>query len=275
MMNHQNSTDRANIVENPVNKPLRKGDPNLKLFIGGVPRTVADDEYFEYFSSFGELDDCILMRDQAGVCRGFGFVTYRNQEGYDKAMGAELQIRGRNLEQKKAVPQHAIKEKCQGVKVFLGGLSREVTKEKIDEYFSRFGQVVESVVMKDLMTGVSRGFGFVTFKDPASVDELMENPSFEFHGKNIQCKRAQSAAALNRMGRGRNGYRGGRQDGAGYRRGNYPRAAGPYERQPYRDNFSGGASTGGYARGSGGRGAGWPMDDIYAYNSGAGRFQPY
>jgi len=275
MINFEDSTGRGNSAENQENKRAGKGNPNLKLFIGGVPRTVADDEYFEYFSSFGEVDDCILMRDQAGVCRGFGFVTYRNQEGYDKAMADKLQIRGRNLEQKKAVPQHAIKEKCQGVKVFLGGLPRDVTKEKIDEYFSQFGEVVESVVMKDLMTGVSRGFGFVTFQDPVSVDELMKNPTFEFHGKDIQCKRAQSAAALNRMGRGRKGFRGGRPDGAGYRRFNYPRAADPYERQPYRDNFSGGASTGGYARGSGGRGAGWRMDDIYAYNSGAGRFQPY
>ncbi|RWS27767.1 hypothetical protein B4U80_04642 [Leptotrombidium deliense] len=44
-------------------------------------------------------------------------------------------------------------------KLFVGGLSWETTKEKLNEHFSRFGEVIDCVVMKHGETGRSRGFG--------------------------------------------------------------------------------------------------------------------
>jgi len=41
------------------------------------------------------------------------------------------------------------------------------------KYFSRYGEVIDCVVMKNQSTGKSRGFGFVTFKDPAWVDAVL------------------------------------------------------------------------------------------------------
>ncbi len=43
------------------------------------------------------------------------------------------------------------------------------------EYFSQFGAVTDSVVMKDPVTGKPRGFGFITFEDPAVVDKVLES----------------------------------------------------------------------------------------------------
>jgi len=257
MNSMQNSNAGYNNTNNQgaggVGGQLRgRGSPSLKLFIGGVPKTVADDEYREYFQSFGELDDCILMRDMEGIGRGFGFVTYRSQEAYDKVLAAQLQLRGKPLEQKKALPPSDVAQKEGGVKVFLGGLSAEVDKEKIREYFSHYGEVVDAVVMRDSATGNPRGFGFVTFDDPASVDELMKNPRFDFCGKSIQCKRAQSAAALNRMNR--NAFGAGRGFRGGFRgRGGFnPRG---FARERWQPPFAGAG--------------------MYNPPGVAGRFQPY
>ena len=41
------------------------------------------------------------------------------------------------------------------------------------DYFSQFGEVVECTVMRDGATGRSRGFGFLTFKDPKTVNIVM------------------------------------------------------------------------------------------------------
>lgn len=45
--------------------------------------------------------------------------------------------------------------------------------ESLREYFSQFGEVIECTVMRDGSTGRSRGFGFLTFKDPKTVNIVM------------------------------------------------------------------------------------------------------
>jgi RNA-binding protein Musashi len=78
--------------------------------------------------------------------------------------------------------------------MFIGGLNWETTDGRIHllrplrcrvlirsafaidslkEYFSQFGEVTECTVMRDGPTGRSRGFGFLTFKDPKTVNIVM------------------------------------------------------------------------------------------------------
>ena len=40
-------------------------------------------------------------------------------------------------------------------------------------YFSKYGDVSDAVVIMDRQTGRSKGFGFVTFKDPKCVDSVL------------------------------------------------------------------------------------------------------
>lgn len=73
-------------------------------------------------------------------------------------------------------------------KMFIGGLSWQTAPEGLREYFSKFGDITEVMVMKDPSTRRSRGFGFVTFSDPASVDKVLASGPHELDGKKIDPK---------------------------------------------------------------------------------------
>ncbi|KAJ7028993.1 hypothetical protein C8F04DRAFT_1188095 [Mycena alexandri] len=55
-------------------------------------------------------------------------------------------------------------------KVYVRNLSWNTTDDTLRNVFSEFGQVLDSIVMRDRNTGRSRGFGFVTFGSAAEAD---------------------------------------------------------------------------------------------------------
>merc|ERR1719323_2447630 len=73
-------------------------------------------------------------------------------------------------------------------KMFIGGLSWQTTPEGLKEYFSKFGEIAEVMVMKDPTTRRSRGFGFVTFADVGGVDKVLAQNSHDLDGKKIDPK---------------------------------------------------------------------------------------
>jgi len=73
-------------------------------------------------------------------------------------------------------------------KMFIGGLSWQTTPEGLKEYFAKFGEIAEVMVMKDPTTRRSRGFGFVTFADVSGVDKVLEHGAHDLDGKKIDPK---------------------------------------------------------------------------------------
>ncbi|XP_056005755.1 RNA-binding protein Musashi homolog 2-like isoform X19 [Ostrea edulis] len=84
-------------------------------------------------------------------------------------------------------------------KMFIGGLSWQTTVESLKDHFGRFGEIKEAMVMKDPTTKRSRGFGFVTYKDPASVDTCLENGPHILDSKTVDPKVAFPRKAQPKM----------------------------------------------------------------------------
>nr|XP_057920937.1 heterogeneous nuclear ribonucleoprotein D0-like isoform X1 [Doryrhamphus excisus]XP_057920938.1 heterogeneous nuclear ribonucleoprotein D0-like isoform X1 [Doryrhamphus excisus] len=77
-------------------------------------------------------------------------------------------------------------------KVFVGGLSWDTTKKDLKDYFTKFGEVIDCTLKLDPMTGRSRGFGFVLFKDVESVDKVTSQKEHKLNGKVIDPKKAKA-----------------------------------------------------------------------------------
>ncbi|BAT85631.1 hypothetical protein VIGAN_04320000 [Vigna angularis var. angularis] len=65
-------------------------------------------------------------------------------------------------------------------KLFVSGLSRLTTDEKLKEAFSSFGQLVEAKVITDRASGRSKGFAFVTYTTIEEAEKASEGMNAKF-----------------------------------------------------------------------------------------------
>ncbi|CAM8901937.1 unnamed protein product [Rhodiola kirilowii] len=75
-------------------------------------------------------------------------------------------------------------------KIFVGGLAWETQRDTMRRYFEQFGEIHEAVVITDKNTGRSKGYGFVTFKDPAAAARACQNQSPVIDGRRANCNLA-------------------------------------------------------------------------------------
>lgn len=77
-------------------------------------------------------------------------------------------------------------------RIYIGNLPWSVTKDKLEELFSSFGEMEDALVVANKYTGRSRGFGFVTFKNDADADKAIEEMNEkEIEGRALVVKKAR------------------------------------------------------------------------------------
>ncbi|XVE78337.1 hypothetical protein DITRI_Ditri13aG0136700 [Diplodiscus trichospermus] len=177
---------------------------NGKLFIGGISWDTNEDRLKEYFSSFGEVVEAVIMKDRTtGRARGFGFVVFSDLSVAERVIKEKHNIDGRMVEAKKAVPrddQNIISRSTSSIhgspgpgrtrKIFVGGLASTVTESDFKKYFEQFGNITDVVVMYDHNTQRPRGFGFITYDSEDAVDKVLLKNFHELNGKMVEVKRA-------------------------------------------------------------------------------------
>ncbi|CAM1314011.1 Uncharacterised protein g6411 [Pycnogonum litorale] len=72
-------------------------------------------------------------------------------------------------------------------KIFVGGLPYHTTDKSLREFFERFGEIEEAVVITDRQSGKSRGYGFVTMVDKDAADRACKdaNPTIDGRKANV------------------------------------------------------------------------------------------
>uniref|UniRef100_A0A667YPP3 Musashi RNA-binding protein 2a n=1 Tax=Myripristis murdjan TaxID=586833 RepID=A0A667YPP3_9TELE len=86
-----------------------------------------------------------------------------------------------------------------GSQATSGSLNDSQHDPGLRDYFSKFGEIRECMVMRDPTTKRSRGFGFVTFTDAASVDKVLAQQHHELDSKTIDPKVAFPRRAQPKM----------------------------------------------------------------------------
>ncbi|XP_041485857.1 heterogeneous nuclear ribonucleoprotein D-like isoform X2 [Lytechinus variegatus] len=264
----------------------KEQDDDKKLFVGGIAWETTSDKLQAYFSAFGKVVDCDIKKDQVTKRpRGFAFVLFENASSVEKVLQTqEHRLDNKNIDPK---PAKAIKKPEKKKKIFVGGIGTDLKDEQLLEYFSKFGNVVESEFPED-KSGKRLGFAFFTYE---TSDEAQDAQKSRFHTigtKKVEVSEAVSKEERQQMkmrasmgirpGRGRGGGYygsfgggggGGGYGGGGYGGGGYGGGGQGYQPGPgfYPDYNQGGYNQGGYNQGGGGGYGGYGD-----YSSGGGGY---
>ncbi|XP_053678760.1 RNA-binding protein squid-like isoform X2 [Anopheles nili] len=219
-------------------------DDDRKLFVGGLSWETSDKELKDHFSQYGDIESINVKTDpNTGRSRGFAFIVYKNADSIDKVVA----VSDHTINNKKVDPKKA---KARYGKIFVGGLTSEISDEEIKTFFGQFGNIVEVEMPFDKQKNQRKGFCFITFDSEQVVNELLKTPKQTISGKEVDVKKAtpkpDNMGPMGPMG-GRGGMRGPPPRGMRGGRG------GP------------GGPKGGYGQGWGGQGYGG-----YGYGQGYG-----
>ncbi|GAB4830596.1 hypothetical protein Ancab_020362 [Ancistrocladus abbreviatus] len=144
------------------------GGNYAKLFVGGVPRTVTEEEIRRLFEEHGNVIEVVLVKDKRTFQQHeYCFVKYASMEEADTAIATlhnrymfpggvdPIRVKYADGERERLAVQH---------KVYVNGLNKQASKEEIAEIFSHYGVVEDVYIMLDDFKQ-SRGCGFVGFSN--------------------------------------------------------------------------------------------------------------
>jgi len=170
------------------------------IFVKNISKTVTEDQFQEMFGAFGQVTSAVLMKDDQGNSKGFGFVNYAGHEEAQKAIDT---MNGKDIQgsplyvgraQKKNEREKELKDmfeklkrermsKYQGVNLYVKNLEDTIDDARLRQEFATAGTITSAKVMKD-DKGISKGFGFVCFATPDEATKAVT----ELNGKIIMNK---------------------------------------------------------------------------------------
>uniref|UniRef100_A0AAG5DE64 RRM domain-containing protein n=1 Tax=Anopheles atroparvus TaxID=41427 RepID=A0AAG5DE64_ANOAO len=233
-------------------------DDDRKLFVGGLSWETSDKELKEHFSQYGDIESINVKTDpNTGRSRGFAFIVYKSADSIEKVVAvSDHTINNKKVDPKKAKARHG--------KIFVGGLTSEISDEEIKTFFGQFGNIVEVEMPFDKQKNQRKGFCFITFDSEQVVNELLKTPKQTISGKEVDVKKAtpkpDNMGPMGPMG-GRGGMRGppprgmrGGRGGPGGPKGGYGQGWGGqgYGGYGYGQGYSGGYDDYGYGGYDGG-----------------------
>ena len=192
---------------------------------------------YDFFCNCGDIDNCrvslflwnksqIVYQKGTKKSRGFGFVTFRDENGFKACIGMDgcvgtnrwcnrQDCEGRKLNIQKASERPASNESNNNRtyndtnKVIINNLSWNTTTEGIQDLLTPYGPLEECRVLMDRKTGNSRGCAIARFTNEEDMQKAIQGVNeTELDGRTITIRAFTPNAPQNKERRNGNTYSG-------------------------------------------------------------------
>ncbi|KAJ3343795.1 Splicing factor 3B subunit 4 [Entophlyctis luteolus] len=162
-------------MQNPY-KPTEERNQQNTVYVGNLDEAVTEALLWELMLQAGPVVNVHLPKDRVTQThQGFGFAEYTSEEEADYAMKIMhmTKLFGKPIKVNKASDnKHVIDV---GANLFLGNLDHSVDEKTLHDTFSAFGVIAQTPkIARDPDTGMSKGYGFVSYDNFESSDAAIE-----------------------------------------------------------------------------------------------------
>ena len=133
------------------------------LIINYLPQSFSDGEFKALFQRIGPTKSCKICRHKTtGYSYGFGFVEYFTPEHAQLAID---KLNGHQVENKfiKVALSRKGGERIKGANLYVRNIPKTWTSEDLRELFKPYGNIINSKVLTEPMSGASKGVGFILY----------------------------------------------------------------------------------------------------------------
>ncbi|MES1921814.1 hypothetical protein MHBO_003349, partial [Bonamia ostreae] len=169
-----------------------------KVFVRSIGFNTKEKDFKAAMEKYGKLEECLMVMDpETKTPKGFAFVTYADYSGAMNALKeGKVTIGDRTAyvhfaeynyrSEKRKSPKFANAnsngngqnydivtsemDKRREHQIFIRNLGDEIDAETLKDVFKQYGPIEECFVPKDRETGRQKGYGFVKYYSPDSVN---------------------------------------------------------------------------------------------------------
>ncbi|KAL0348342.1 UNVERIFIED_CONTAM: Polyadenylate-binding protein 2 [Sesamum angustifolium] len=139
------------------------------VFVKNLSESTTEEDLQKVFGEFGPITSTVVMRNDDGTSKCFGFVNFDNS---DDAARAVESLNGKKFDNKECVKEAV--DKSQGSNLYVKNLDDGIDDDKLKELFSPFGSITSC-------KGLAEDQAFVAFSSPEEASRALS----EMNGKMI------------------------------------------------------------------------------------------